>query len=69
MIRVYKTDVQCPQTAADIMNELLKQSPDFRVNFDLQDCDHVLRIEGTTFETEQVRNVVGKFGFACEELI
>lgn len=68
MIRAYKTDVQSPQIAADIINELLKEYPDFRVNFDLQDCDHVLRIEGTEFETEQVTSLVGKFGSACEEL-
>ena len=69
MIRAYKTDVQNQQIADDIINALLKKSPDFRVNFDLQDCDHVLRIEGTEVETEQVTSLVEKFGSSCEELV
>lgn len=69
MVKVYKTDVENPQVAESIIRVLLHEYPAYRVTFDLQDCDRVLRVEGGDFETEHVASLVVKFGSSCVELV
>jgi hypothetical protein len=38
-------------------------------NFDLQDCDKILRIEGEGIEAYKVISLLSSAGFACEELV
>jgi hypothetical protein len=42
--------------------------PDSKINFDLDDCDKVLRVEGRNFATEQVMHLVQENGFKCAVL-
>ena len=39
-----------------------------RWNVDVQDVDHVLRVECDTLEADVIINVVSAAGFICEEL-
>jgi hypothetical protein len=68
MVEVFKTNIQRKQTADKIKMELLLLFPDCKINFDLEDCDRILRIEsahdvGKTIEEEMIRR-----GFYCEVL-
>lgn len=47
IVEVFKTDVPDALIAKDVIDYLLKISPETLINFDLEDCDHVLRIEST----------------------
>jgi hypothetical protein len=42
--------------------------PSFKINFDLNDCDKVLRVEGKDIEPLQIIMLVQKNGFECETL-
>ena len=46
MVEVFKTNVKKAGEAKRVINELLHHFPDKKINFDLQDCDKVLRVEG-----------------------
>lgn len=69
MISVFKTDVQDSKKAAFIIGYVLSQYQHFNINFDLEDCDKILRIEGTEIKTEAIIEIIHKLGNTCEELL
>ena len=68
MIAVFETSVQNSQEAAQIHPVLAQISPTIRWNFDLQDCDRVLRVNCQPEPVGLVIGMVEEQGFACEEL-
>lgn len=45
MVEVFKTNVESDVRARQIIDHIRGVYPDYSVNFDLEDCDHILRIE------------------------
>ncbi|KAA2240896.1 hypothetical protein F0L74_19565 [Chitinophaga agrisoli] len=68
MVEVFKTNVEHATQATQLVALLLQHFPDSRVNFDLEDCDRILRIEGQHFIAEKVQLLVNGRGFSCEAL-
>jgi len=68
MIEVFKTGVQETAQARRILDLLLEQFPDHRINFDLHDCDKILRVEGRNFVPETIMGIVLENGFSCNVL-
>lgn len=46
IVEIFKTNVKNQLLANKIVSELYQLYPDYRINFDLEDCDNILRIEG-----------------------
>ena len=65
MIEIFKTNVQQRSEADIIIDQLLQHMPGSRINFDLHDCDKILRIEGNDFHPDQVIEIVQGIGFSC----
>jgi hypothetical protein len=70
MIAVFKTNVAKTSKAKIIVNKLQEIFPDALVNFDLQDCDRILRVESAMmeFEIHQVLGLMEQEGLFCEML-
>ena len=68
MIEVFKTDVTTASDANHIVEMLIQHFPGSRINFDLQDCDKILRVEGKDFSTDKIMTLVNNKGFYCEAL-
>jgi len=68
MIEVFKTDVQERAQAANLLALLREQFPASRINFDLDDCDRILRVEGHDFNPEDLISTLQQNGFYCEVL-
>jgi hypothetical protein len=68
MIEVFKTNVENPEQSQTLLRRLLAQFPQCRINFDLEDCDRVLRVEGENFAAGNVIRLVNEHGYLCEEL-
>lgn len=68
MVEVFKTNIELAHDAADIIQLLSQYFPGARINFDLQDCDRILRMEGIQFSTTHVMQLVQQNGFHCEIL-
>lgn len=68
MIEVFKTNVQKVSEAKKLVGLLLRHFPDNRINFDLHDCDKILRMEGESFEAQHVIMLVIENGFTCNLL-
>ena len=65
MIYVFKTSVNTKlklESAINLLNELLAQA---KWNFDLEDCDNILRIDS---ETDIVEIILNNVVFDCIEL-
>ncbi len=68
MIEVFKTDVQKKTHSKRLLNILSDAFPSFKINFDLSDCDKVLRVEGDDMEALRIIMLVKKYGYNCEVL-
>ena len=68
MVEVFKTNVQKKVQSKMLLCILSEAFPSFKINFDLADCDNVLRVEGENMETLRIMILVKKYGFTCEIL-
>jgi hypothetical protein len=68
MVEVFATNVQERADAKTVVGLLLRHFPGSKINFDLQDCDKILRVEGTNVCPAKVMVLVKETGFACNVL-
>jgi len=77
MVEVFKTDVQKKAKSKMLLRILSEAFPSFKINFDLSDCDKVLRVEGDNMEALPIMILVKEYGcrfrtilygFKCEVL-
>lgn len=69
MIEVFKTNVNKKQQSILLIASLQAAFPSAKFNFDLKDCDRVLRVEGLNIEALHIVALVNKHGFLCEPLV
>ena len=68
MVEVFKTNVQKKAQSKMLLCLLSQAFPSFKINFDLSDCDKVLRVEGDSMEALRIMILVKEYGFNCEVL-
>lgn len=68
MVEIFKTNVQEKSEAKLLVGLLLGHLPENKINFDLDDCDKILRVEGENIEPVKVMMLVRSNGFDCEVL-
>lgn len=68
MIEVFKTNVHKTYQARKIIGLLQENFPGSKINFDLGDCDKVLRIDSQRIVPSDIINALKRNGFICEEL-
>ena len=69
MIWVFKTSVADNMQAAAVkplLNQLVM--PEGKWNFDLEDCDKILRVDAAALAVEKLINSLKSEGILCEEL-
>ena len=68
MILVFKTNVTSKSKALRTAKALERLLPQVRWNFDLEDCDNILRIDSETDVSKFLAAEIRKFGVLIEEL-
>ena len=69
MVYIFKTDVNHQQDADKIVIAISKIYPGFKVNFDLEDCDKILRIESEhLFDVDPIVSFVQRQNVKIEPL-
>jgi len=68
MVEVFKTNVQKKAQSKMLLCILSEAFPSFKINFDLSDCDKVLRVEGENIEALRIMILVKEYGVKCEIL-
>jgi hypothetical protein len=68
MVEVFKTNVQSHFDSIKLKEILFKEFPEMQINFDLEDCDRILRTEGKNIPVSRVVQLVEFHGYYCEVL-
>ncbi|HQQ98738.1 MAG TPA: hypothetical protein PLX35_15815 [Cyclobacteriaceae bacterium] len=68
MIYVFRTSVRTKKQVKKLKPHLEKILPGSKTNFDLMDCDKILRIDSQENITATIRNLLQEHHFVCEEL-
>lgn len=67
-VEVFKTNVQGNEEANNLAKVIHQHYPESQVNFDLEDCDKILRIAGRQIEPEAIVILASALGYQIEEL-
>lgn len=68
MIHVFKTSVESFEDIEVLSSPLENLSIGLQWNFDLEDCDNILRIDSSTVSPEEIIDVLLESNFECQEL-
>lgn len=69
MVEVFRTNIDDRYNADRILWRLHRLFPHYHVNFDLDDCDRILRIQSPgSIEVEPIVNLFSQAGFSCAVL-
>lgn len=68
IVEVFKTNVQKESDRDYIITVMQNQFPDYKINFDLEDCDKILRVEGFDLQYDNLVGHVRSLGFTCVRL-
>ena len=68
MVEIFKTNVQNEFDSNYIIAIIKRQYPNYKINFDLEDCDRILRIEGGRFNPKQIIEHLNLQGYICVPL-
>jgi len=64
-VEIFKTDVQEIEQAEALLDLLMASLPECDINFDLKDCDKILRVAGNCIEIETVEQILEQNGYQC----
>ncbi|GAA3563707.1 hypothetical protein GCM10022395_12800 [Snuella lapsa] len=68
-VLVFKTSISRPRHVKLLQPHLdALVARQGRWNFDLEDCDNILRVESKILKAQTVCNALKRYGFYCEEL-
>ena len=68
MVEVFKTNVRNIREAKLIIQKLAEEFPKHKINFDLSDCDRILRVQGNSILERKIINIVTSLNYNCEIL-
>ena len=70
MVEVFKTDVNRQDQANMLIDQIHKSFNDYKANFDLEDCDKILRVRSETgiIQPYPLIHLLNSFGFNAEVL-
>lgn len=68
MVEVFKTNVSSEGHASTLIGLLQLAFPHHKINFDLEDCDKILRVEGHSISTENIIILLQENNCCCEIL-
>jgi hypothetical protein len=68
MVEVFKTNVYGVRRSKILTAKLQEHFPACRINFDLEDCDKILRLEGAGCCPVRVIELLKHNGYHCELL-
>jgi len=68
MVEVFKTNVDQPEHSEMLIDQLISHIPNSDINFDLEDCDKILRIEAESVSNQLIIEILHQNGYQAEVL-
>ena len=69
MVEVFKTNVEQPEQSKMLIHQIMSHIPNGQINFDLEDCDKILRVEAESISIQIIIKLLKQHGFHAEVLI
>ncbi|MGO3707196.1 MAG: hypothetical protein ACTJGD_04175 [Mesonia hippocampi] len=69
IVAIFKTDIVQEKEAQEIVEQLKNKLPTYEINFDLEDCDNILRVYGKNDKTNFVVRFMSNMGFQCSPIL
>lgn len=69
MVEVFKTNVEQPEQSQMLIHRIRSHIPEGKINFDLEDCDKILRVEAKSISVQIILKLLKQHGFYAELLI
>lgn len=69
MVEVFKTNVEHSEHSEKLISQIISFIPNSKVNFDLEDCDKILRIEAESVSNQIIIEILNQNGYQAEVLI
>ena len=69
MVEVFKTNVQQTEEAETLLLKLAEHFSTHKINFDLHDCDKILRVQGKDILVEKIIQLLNKENYQCKVLV
>lgn len=69
MVEVFKTNVEQTEQSQLLISQIICHIPDGKINFDLEDCDKILRVEAESIPNQTIVELLNQNGFHAEVLI
>ena len=69
MVEVFKSNVQKETDTNYIIAVIRRQFPSYKVNFDLEDCDRILRVHAPSISNQRIIELLDSYGYHCEVLL
>ena len=69
MVEVFKTNVEEVELSKLLIQQLEDHFPDSQINFDMDDCDKILRVAAASVSSEKVIALLKSNGYSCEALV
>jgi len=64
-VEVFKTNVQQMEEAEMLIQKLAEHFPGHKINFDLSDCDRILRVEGENILSHKIIELLNSGNYQC----
>jgi hypothetical protein len=68
MVEIFSTSVKEESHAITLIAMLQRHLPGCSINFDLKDCDKILRVKGENFCIKSIIELLQSQGFFCSQL-
>ena len=68
MVEIFKTNIDCECMAQKVEKIVMENFQNISINFDLEDCDRILRVEGEIIPSTKISTTVQNMGLICEIL-
>ncbi len=65
MVEVFKTNVMDCRQAERMLAQLVIHFKESRINFDMHDCDKILRVEANQVIPEKIIELMNTHGYEC----
>ena len=68
MVEIFKTNVENITESKILLQKLSTHFPKHKINFDLNDWDKILRVQGKDISVEKIIQLLNKENYQCKVL-
>ena len=65
MVEIFRTGIKSRSQAEDTLEAMMHEFPDYKMNFDLDDRENILRVEGLQIHIQEILLFMNTLQYEC----